>query len=313
MKTLVRNLFVAFIASITLVCAPAHAQYTTQLEEKSFPVGDFSSINVTDNFEVTLEKGSCGVKLTVDKVLMPYVQVYVRSKVLYITYDNKSVPKDVKQLFKGRGAPSPVLRAVVTMPEVASVSLSDGAHLNSTVQLPSSGFVLKATDKAQVKHLWLDAKGEASVELSKSVQADLNLQAESRLHVSAEGSSVLTLIASGKEVALACAGSSRSSAEIKKCESVSLEVTGSSNLVLTGEAVQTSVRGEKGAEVDAQGFTTQKLEANLASGCKVSMSVKEQIAATLVGGSSLYYWGEPTFQIGKIMKSTLAPAGSTSK
>ena len=132
MKALINKMLVLAIASITLLLAApaARAQYTSQLEEKTIPVGEFSGIEVAGDFEVTLSDGPCVAKVTVDKMLSPYVQVYVRGKVLHITYDSKAVPKDVRQLYKGRNAPKPVFRASVSMPELSSLFLGGNAILN---------------------------------------------------------------------------------------------------------------------------------------------------------------------------------------
>ena len=46
---------------------------------------------------------------------------------------------------------------------------------------------------------------------------------------------------------------------------------------------------------------------------KASVNVSDTVDATLQGGAALYYSGTPSFKIGKIIKSTLAPKGAPAK
>ena len=318
------------VCAFVLALTAAYAQLSSQLEEKTFPVGDFTSINVSDDFEVSLVKGSCGAKVTVDKELFPYVQVYVRGKVLYVTYDEKSVPKDIKKLYKGRGAPTPVFRAVVSMPSLGGITLSNNVALIATEEFSATDFELSLSDKAQVKNLSLKTSS-ASLNMKKNAQAILNMRADKRLEINTEGNANLKLTADAAELSVASAGSSDLALSIEakqatlnlsgssnvtlalETEHLTLQTAGSSKLTLTGEGEEMTVRGEKSSLVEANGFAVKKVDANLSGSSRVNANVSEHIDATLVGGSALYYTGTPTILIGKIIKSTLAPFGSSSK
>ena len=318
------------IFAATLLAFPAKAQVTTQLEEKTLPVGDFSSISVADDFEVSLVKGAYSVRVTTVKELAPYVQVYVRAKVLYITYDEKSVPKDIKKMFKGKGSPEPVFRAVVYLPELNGVTLANNVTLMSTDEFSGFNFEMNLGDKSQVKSLTVRASN-VTVNMKKNAQATVTLKADNRMELNTDGNAVLKLSGQAMELAMNAAGSSEVSAigdfrsstltmgnsakalVSQKSDKAVLQVSGSSNLTLTGDAEQMVVRGDKNALVEANGFTVKKVEANLSGSARVNVTVTELIDATLVGGSSLYYTGTPSIQIGKIIKSTLAPYGATAK
>ena len=318
------------VCALALAVQSAHAQYSSQLEEKTIPVGDFTSISVSDDFEVSLVKGACSARVTADKELFPYVQVYVRGKVLHIIYDEKSVPKDIKKLFKGRGAPTPVFRAVVSMPTLGGITLSNNVTLTSTDEFPATDFDLNLSDKAQVKNLSLKTSG-ANLNMKKNSQAILNIRAEKRLEINTEGNANLRLTADAAELSLAAAGSSEMALSIEskqatlnlsgtsnitmalEAERTVLQAGGSSDLTITGESEQLSIRGEKSALVEANGFSVKKVEASMSGSSRINVSVSEHIDATLVGGSALYYTGTPSIQRGKIIKSTLAPYGSTAK
>lgn len=328
MKTLIHKLFTVFICTFAFDCVQSYAQENYQLETKTLPVSDFTSISVEDDFEITLLRGPQNVKVTAYRDLMPYIQVYVRGKVLYITYDERSVPKDVKKQYKGRGTTEPVFRAMISLHELNGITLSNNASLISSDEFSGSNrFDMVLGDKAQVKSLNVQTSS-ATVSMKKNAQAVMTLTADKHLEVStdgnanlkltatapemqlnAAGSSDWTLVANSENATLTTAGSSELITTLKTKKAV-LKTSGSSEITLSGEAESLEVQGEKSSEVEAAGFTTKTIDANLSGSCKVNVAVTEGITATLVGGSSLYYTGTPAIKIGKIIKSTLAPAGS---
>ena len=318
------------LALVAFTFASAWAQ-TSQLEEKTLPVGDFASVSVTDDFEVSLVKGACGVKVTTEKDLFPYIQVYVRSKVLYITYDEKSVPKEIRKNYRSKGSSSPVFRAVVYLPEISGITLANNVTLTSSDEFKSNSFEMNLGDKSQVRNLSLRT-GNAVISMKKNAQATLTVRVDNRLDVNADGNANLKLtaespemvmnftgssdaviVSEGKTSSLTMAGSANVSLAHKKAEKFVLQMGGTSKLNLSGEAELLQVKGERSALVEANDFSVKKLEANLNGGIRVNVAVSEKIDATLVGGSAVYYTGTPTIQIGKIIKSTLAPYGSTAK
>ena len=330
MKAIINKVLWLAVGIVCLFVLPAQAQVTAGQEEKSIPVGEFSSISVSDDFEVSLVKGKHGVKITSEKELIPYIQVYVRSKSLFITYDEKSVPKDIRKLFRGRGSSDPVFRAVVSMPEIGGISLSNNATLSSIEDFSGGTFDLNLADKAQVKTLTVRVNS-ANLNLKKNAQVSMNVEVANRLEINTEGNASIKLSGKAQEFSVNAAGSSEltvsadcksstittsGSADLslsQKTEKMVLTVGGFSKLNLSGEADSIQIRGERSASVDANAFSVKKAEANLSGSAKVNISISESLDATLVGGSSLYYTGTPSIKIGKVIKSTLAPYGSTAK
>lgn len=331
MKALVNKILWLTIGFVCILAFPARAQQMTAgQEEKTIPVGDFSSISVSDDFEVSLVKGKQGVKVTSEKELIPYIQVYVRSKTLFISYDEKSVPKDTRKLFKRRGASDPVFRAVVSMPELGGITLSNNATLSAVENFSGNNLEINLADKAQVKTLSAHVNA-ATLTMKKNAQASVNIEADSKLTINTEGNAELKLGGKAQEIAVDAAGSSEltlaadcktsaittsGTAEVslsQKAEKISLNAGGYSKLNLSGEADVILLQGERSASVEANAFTVKKAEANLSGSAKVNISITESLDATLLGGSALYYTGTPSIKIGKIIKSTLAPYGSTAK
>lgn len=335
MKHIVKLLLL--VTGIFALSAVASAQqvatYSTQLEEKTLPVGEFATVNVVDDFEVTLTKGSYGVKVSTDKVLAPYVQVYVRSKTLYISYDEKSVPKDVKKLFKGRNAPKPVFRAIVYLPQLNGLQLSGNASAYATDNFNGSSFRLEMTDKAQLKSLTLECT-EASLNMKKNAQATLQVSSHNQTEINLDNNANLKLTCQAADLslvtngnanllmtgdcttaALKLLGSSDTETTLTVAEKLKMDASGSAALTLGSNVPvpQMELTADKNCKLDATKFSAVNLVANLSGNARIDIAVEESLNATLVGGSSLYYSGTPAITIGKIIKSTLAPQGSTAK
>ena len=329
MKTFINKTLLVVILTIAPVIS-AFAQHSYQLEEKTLPVGEFKAVNVTDDFEVTLAKGTYSAKITVDNVLAPYVQVYVRTKTLYITYDEKSVPKDIKNLYKGKGKPDPVLRATVYMPELNSLTLSDGVTVIAGDPFDGDKFELTLADKAQVKNLTLNCTS-ANINMKKNSKATLSLNVKEEISVNTEGSADLKIIGKAESLNVKSAGSS---SLILSCETEStqlnlagstnascsqnvpnmtLQLSGTSVLNLNGETELLNITCDKNANLEANNFISKKVVANMSGNTKANVNVTDTLDVTLVSGSSLYYTGTPQILIGKVIKSTLAPYGSTAK
>ncbi len=317
------------ICTSALAILPARAQ-SYQLEEKTLPVGEFSSVSVTGDFEVTLVKGNYSVKVTTYQILAPYVQVFVRSKTLYISYDEKSVPKDTRKQFKGRGAPTQVFRVVVYLPELNGISLEDNVTLSSTDEFSGNGFTMSLDEKAQVKSLKLRATN-ISLNMKKNAQASLTLKADNRLEVNTEGNanlkgslespemvfntsgaSQVAINGEGKSATFNLNGTSNVTATLKEEKTV-LSVSGNADLKLIGSSDNMVVNADKSAEIEANDYEVKKVEAKMNGGAKLNAKVTEHLDATLVNGASFYYTGTPSITVGKIIKSTLAPFGSTAK
>lgn len=305
---------------------PAQAQFTTQLEETTLPVGEFSSLNVDGDFEIVLSKGSYGVRMTSDKNLMPYIQVYVRSNTLYITYDEKAVPKDVKKLYKGKNAPMPVFRAVVSMPQLNGFTLDDNVVLSATEDFFGADAVLTMSGKAQVRNLNLQAKS-LTVNMKKNTQAVLFLHADETMELNTDDKAMLKVSEKAREIVLNAKGSSdnaisgdcktltlnlseKSTTNVtQRTHNTTLNVGGSSKLNLNGAAEFLEIKGDKNAEVEAAAFPVKNLKAEM-NGGKVNVAVEKELNVTLQGGSALFYTGSPVILVNKIVKSTLAPAGT---
>ena len=319
---------VALVAVLALAPQRLSAQsQTAQLSDKEIPVSEFNSLNVSDDFEVTLSRGPYGVRLTVDKDLAPYVEVYVKAKTLYLSYDEKAVPKELKKLYRGRNGLNPVFRVVAYSPELRSVTLEDNATFIGVEEFVSPDFDLTAAGKSQVKNLSVSANS-ARINLKKNARATLSVRSQRGVEVSTDNNANLKLTATGNELTINSEGSSvvvasgpsqtlnvlsSGSSQVtvtSDTEKVNLTTEGSSTVVLSGKAVSMTVKGSRSSTVDAYSMPIEDILADLAGSSSVTVSVSKTADVTLVGGSALYYSGSPEFRIEKIVKSTLAPYGT---
>ena len=265
-------------------------------------------VSANGDFEVTLSKGSYGVRLTTDKNLTPYVQVYVRSNTLYLTYDEKSVPKDIKKLYKGKNASQPVFRAVVSMPQLNGIELDDNVILSSAEAFYGSDIVISLTDKAQAQAA-LTLTADKKIEATTDDKAILKLAEKAReITLNAKGSSDNALSGEGEILNLNLSEKTTSNVN-QRTKNAVLNVGGSSKLILNGAGEYLEVKGGKNAEVEAVAFPVKTMKAELDGG-KVNVAVEKELNMTLLGGSSLFFTGSPTLIVNKIVKSTLAPAGT---
>lgn len=317
----------ALILSIATINVAAFAQplYPNQLQdEKTYPVGTFGSLCISDNFEVTLQDGRCNVKVNADKALMPYIQVYVREGVLYIELDEKSIPSDVKRIYKGRNAPVATTRAVVTVPALSQLTARQNAVLSGNGTIYADSLKLNIEDKAAVHGLQLETES-AKITLGKSAQADFSLTSKSQLEVETSHSSELKLKYKAQNLVLNLAGSSSNVLEGEsstvtvnasgsaKCHAdhkgnvMVLNLRGGTECSFAGEVSDITLDADRNASLDALQMKAQRVKADLSGWSEAYVHAEEFLSVNLSGGCALYYTGVPAIQVGKIIKSTFAP------
>ena len=300
---------------------------TPQVMDKDIVVSEFNAINVSDDFEVTVARGAYGARLTVDKELAPYVEVYVRSRTLFITFDEKAVPRDLRKLYRGRGGLTATFRVVVYTPDLQSVTLSDYAILTGTEEFVATDFELVAAGKSQVKNLSITA-ASGKVSLKKNATANLVIRADRDLEVTTDNNSILDLSYDAENLTMLSGGSSivtadgpcvtmnlttAGSSQVKissETEVVDIAAEGNSQITLNGKAYDLKIKGSRNASVDALAMPLETVDANMANSSSVLVDASKSIHVNLVGGSAVYFTGNPAIEIEKIIKSTLAPYGT---
>jgi hypothetical protein len=263
----------------------ALAQTPQAQEEKTYPVTGFESVTVGSHFEATLQEGRCNVKVNADKALLPYVQVYVRESVLYIELDEKSIPSDVKKIYRGKNAPVPVVSAIVTIPAARTLTARENALLKSNGTVFADSIQVCIEDKAAVRNFKLEAE-KATVTLTKSAQADFSLFSP--------------------DATIVCEGGSRCEVAFKGAV-LQADLNGTSRCAVTGEAESFSFQSKRFAKLDALQLTAPRIKADMKGASEACIQADGSLSVHLTGGSELYYAGFPTIQVDEIIHSTFAP------
>jgi len=316
---------IAIIALAFGLGLSASAQ-SSQISEKTLPVGEFNAVDISGDFDVTISRGAYSTRLTVDKQAAEYVEVYVRSKVLHISYNEDAIPKEKKKELTGKNASKMVFRVIVYCPELNGVTMSDNAVLSGTDEFNASDFALNLTDKAQVKNLSVTAP-RASVYMRDKAQATLILNADNDIDLKTEASADLKVSLKCRKLNVKAISSSSVNTGGDAIESVNLETEGSSkvtvsthtdlvtvnannrsNITLSGSAMTLKVKGDKNMKVDALSMPVPEVTTEMAGG-ELRTKVDKVLNVNISGGSEVYYEGEPEMRITRVLKSTLAPAG----
>lgn len=292
-----------FIA-LSIFAFSASAQNGLELKEKSYPVGEFSALDISGDFEVTLTKGDYGVAVSVNPLLADYVEVFVRTGELYIKYNEKEVPKEVKKELKDKKI-TPVFRARVSAPRLKGIELEDNVVLLAMNELSSSDFSLKLEDKAQVKNLSVVASSALVIMNDKSQASNLLLTVNNDLELDVDGNSSLQATVDGKKLTVKAGNNAKATVEAT-VDKVVIDADNKSNLTLSGKASSLVAKGNRNMNVDARGLPVSEVEAKLAGG-ELCVKVDKTLDVELSGGAELYYDGKPDMKIRKVMKSTLAP------
>lgn len=316
---MIKKYLLSVIASIALCIAGSiYASAQTALSE-------FDTIDVENDFEVTLVKGSYAIALTVDSALDPYVRAYVKGKTLYIGVDEKAVPKDVKKMYKGKNAPEKILRAVVYAPQLNEISLKDNSTMIGTEEFATDRFSLFVGDKAILKSLniystqatitmkknasaiiALRSSGDVQIEAGNNSNLQINGLECKDLKISTSNSAQITASGNTHNIAVVSDGSSVTSVTTNT-EKVYITASGSSKVNVTGTASLLSVKGSRSCVVNTINLPVNEAECEMNNGT-LNLSVAKKLSVNLSSGGEVYFSGQPEIILkDKIVKSTLAP------
>ena len=324
MKKMKKILAVAAFAATSLMLS---ASLSAQTLEKVTEYATLDAVNVMDGaFDVSLVRADAySIKIVTDAVISDYVTSTVRDQTVYISYDSKSVPKEVKKLYKGRSTPDPVLRVIISAPDIHEVVLGDKSTFSCTEPLRTSRFNLSLLDNASVKALQVSAENigillkkkssailtlDAGV-LTVSTEGNANARISGKygaVSTASDGSSTLIIEGDCEELELKGNGSSQQTVN-SKAGKVTLDLANSSKVALSGSADELTIRGRNNASADIRNCNIDEVTLTLNSST-VHIGAKKKLNLELTSGAEVFYDGDPQFIVKKIIKSTLAPAGS---
>ncbi len=301
--------FFCFAVSFALLGQQTAA--TGALEDRSLSVGEFNQVTVSDDFEVTLVKGSYGVTVTTDVALTPYIQVYVRAKNLFIAFDSKSVPKELKKSLKGKDGAANVFRATVRLPELNGITLSDNVVLSAADPFNGNKFTMELANKSQVKALKLVCNS-ASLNLKNNAIADVNIEADKEITVASSNSSSLTASLRTENLTLQADNSSKLTVNQPSGTESTIEAKGSAKIKFSGEGSTLMLKSDRNPEIDALNFTARAVETKLDGGTAM-VNATHHLKLDIADGTTLNFTGEPKIEIIRVLKSSVAPYSPSSK
>ena len=305
------NFLKLFVCSIALCVGATLA--SAQVKEISHDLSSFDTIEVDYDFHVNVVKARKGfsVSMTVDDVLLDYVQCYVKSHTLYLTLDKKSLPSDIKKLYKGRNSTNPILNATVYMSDVLeAVKLAGSSVLTVEEEIECKDFDATISENAQIKKLAVDANNFTLKASGKSA-ADLVVYADN-IKVESDGSSSVGIEQDSEILEIETKGN----AELEiDGETLDVKVTsaGSSKTVLKGKTNTLSIQGSAAGFVDAINLQTADCSVKLSGSSKVYENASEALHLDMSGNSTVIFDLDPKIDIISVKSSTIQKYSSVKK
>lgn len=296
--------FKLIVSAIALIVSSAMA--SAQVKEISHDFSSFDSIDIDYDFHVNVikTKKDYSVSVTVDDVLVEYVQTYVKSHTLYITLDKKSLPSDIKKLYKGRKSDAPTLNATVYMAsDLCGLKMSGSSTLTVQDDIECKDFEASIDENAGISKLHVDAS-TFSISSDKKATANLVVYAD-EITVTSTGQSAINIVQDSQKFEVNASGSSTVDAEGESLETV-LKTTSSSKVIVMGKTDNLAVKGEGLSNVDAINLQTGDCSVELSGNCKVTEAAKNSLHINMKGNSTLIFDGEPVIDIINIKSSTVS-------
>lgn len=302
MKRTVINAF----AAVALFVATAFSA-SAQVKQYSNDVSAFYSLNASNDFEVTVVDGSAyNVVLTVDEAYKEYVVCNVTNQTLNIFLDEKKVPKEVKNLYKGKNAPVPTFKATVTTPEsLQNISINDKVVLYYTIEKAGMNEVKVSADGHSVIKQLTIGSPRASINMDRHASGIVDTYCN-EVEVVMAGNASLTLNA--KQTSLLNLNVTKGASIVTNgdAENVKVIAGGTSKSALNGVAGNGDFNIQGSANVNAANLTLENAKVNMNSLCTLTIAPAASLVIdALNAGATLNYSGDPHVTIGVITKSNV--------
>lgn len=301
MKTLVNNLLVIAICIMaSTVCA------SSQTRSKEHSLSPFEGIEASGGFRVSISKGDTyNAKLTMDDALESYVECYVKAGVLHLGLDEKNVPKDLKKQYKGKNSPDRTLVAVVTMPVLKSLELSDESEFFSAADLAVGDLSIILGGSSQINNLKIFGK---SLDLNVAKNArftNAGVNVEDNVNITTDAKGGVTMECQAANITITGGGSSEIDLKGSVDEKITVSTLGSSKITLAGKATTLEVSGKgTSSKVDASALETEDATLSV-TGADVDIWASKSLELDLGRGSEVVFAGDPAIKIIKIQNASV--------
>lgn len=301
------NKLVSFvILFVALVQAPLFGQSVRETDHKDLPA--FHSIELGGDFALDIEYGKqYTVRLSVEELFADYVLFSVLDSTLAVTLDERHVPAEVRKLFRGKDASTPVFRIYVTMPEsLRSLKLSSRAVLLSADDLvvDSDRFQLQVTDNARVASLAFGS-GRVALALDKKADVRMSVTCDS-LSVVQAGTANLNLTQHTDVSAFDVSGSS--TLEVKgETGLLKIDSRGFAKSVLSGEAPVVRYKLANSSQVNATLLESSRAFVEMSGLGSLTQAASEELSVDLTGGATVYFLNDPAIHVIYLKNASLIP------
>lgn len=298
-----KNKLLKIVACIFALGLSAFAA-TAQTKQISHDFSAFDALDIDYDFDVrVVDSRKFSISLNVDDILKDYVQAYVKNHTLFITLDQKSLPSDIKKLYRGRKSSTPLLEATVYMAEpLSAVKMAGGSKLTVNSDIEGRDFRIDLAENARIEKLTVDAATVTLTSAGKS-SADLVLYADN-IKINTAGNSVIDLEQDSENLEVVAGGSSEVRVEGEALNSV-LTTSGSSKVSITGKTDKLNVTGSGSSSIDALNLKASECTVRLSNSSKLYEAATEAVHIDLSGNSTLVFDGDPTIDIINVKSSTI--------
>ncbi|MDO5443022.1 MAG: DUF2807 domain-containing protein [Bacteroidia bacterium] len=308
MKNTLLKVFTCIFA-LSTVCLFSQAQ----TKQASHEFSAFDSIDIEYDFNVNVVKSDrdYSVSLSVDDVLMEYVQTYVKNHTLYIAMDKKNLPSDIKKLYKGRKSPDPVLNATVYVgSNLKSINIRGGASLYVSEEIECKDFELNVTENATVKKLEVDAS-EFTYTSNNKAKSELVVYAD-KITIKADGNSSLNMEQDSEKLDIIGQGNCDVKVNGEALET-SIKTSASASVAVIGKTNKLAVTTNGSSKVDALNLKTPECSVDLSGNSRVTEAASDKLDVTMSTGSTLVFDGDPAINIINVKNASISRFEGTKK
>ncbi|MBR5176345.1 MAG: DUF2807 domain-containing protein [Bacteroidales bacterium] len=277
----------------------------SQTRSKEHALSPFTGIEASDGFKVSITPGDrYSAKLTMDDVLESYVLCYVKSGVLHLELDGK-IPRDMKKMYKGKNSSEPTLVAVVTMPDLKSLTLNDNSQFFYSGMIDADDLVVNMTGSSMVSNL--NIKGKSLVlSMTKNAKfTNVYADIEDAINLSTDGKAAVAIEGQAKNMVILAGGSSTIEIKGEVEDAIKVEVSSGSQTSISGKSSSLELTGKgTSAKVDASSLKTGKASVSI-SGASADVSPIESLELDLGRGAEVTFSGDPAINLVKIQSASV--------
>lgn len=230
---------------------------------KDVKVGDFTKIDVSYSFDITVVKSSePSMTITVDEDYEPYLVVRVSHGVLFVGIDSARLPN---RLSKNLG--NKVFEAEIGVKELSGLSMSGATSFYSDEVFEVLEFDGEFSGASNVKKLCVEAK-----------EGDFDIS----------GASKLNLNGVFDDCSLDASGASNVYIEGKFGE-LDIDCSGASKIVMDGQTKSMDLDGSGASRIDGAKMVCETAVVDLSGASSATLEVVKYLEVDLSGASKLYY------------------------